>query len=115
MFIFNKYQRKMDLRFPIVDQKHPTIKKLKYWGRRAANAELNGNNDKLKYARNKLDEIINQVDMSDLNILSYIVMIVPPTSHAMATGRGGIWAMVTRHINESASRVAKNRPMFELV
>ena len=104
-----------DIRFPVVDHNDPIIKKLKYWSKRAAIAEHDGQKEKVKRAESKLDELIEDLPMDKLNVLSAMYMVVIPNTHAMATGQGAAWAVATRFINESASRILKRRPMFEIV
>ena len=78
--------------------------------KRAAVAEWK-NNDPAN-ARLQLKKIITSLGPDALAPLCFMWMLVHPTTHAGATGAGGIWAMASRIVNEVAKEISRDLPTF---
>lgn len=102
-----------DMRYAELDRENPEAKSLMTSAKRVALARHSG-----KPAERPLTTLrtrLEALDTADLGVLAHIVMLWHPTTHAAATGQGGIWAMATRIVNDTARQILKTRPAFELI
>ena len=102
-----------DMRYAMLDRSDPVAKKILSAAKSAAVKEWKGTaNEK---TRDLLRKRMSELDTGQLNHLYHIYMLLHPTTHAGATGAGGIWAWASRVVNEVAADILKDRPSFEII
>ena len=117
MFVFSPYVRVVDgvpqlgpvPELAILDEQDHMAKRILREAKRAAVLEWQGEPD----ARAKLRRTFEELPTADLNVLALMWMISNRWNGA--TGQGGIWAMASRLVNESALEELRTRPMFEVL
>ena len=102
-----------DFRMAELDRTNPEARSILRAAKRVALARHEGRTE--GKTTKKLEKLLEGLDTSDLGVLAHIIMLWHPSTEAMATGKGGIWAMASSIVNEVAGRLLKTRPMFEIV
>ena len=110
MFVYNPACPR-DMRFAILRTSDPVGKKLLRSAKRAALAKWRlGAYDKEKLS---LKKALSSLTTGDLNHLAVMHMI--SANWQGATGEGGIWAMASDIVNETAREVLAGRSAFEVI
>ena len=102
-----------DFRYAELDRSNPEARRILTAAKRVATARHKGDSE--TRPMELLEKCLGKLSTDDLGVLAHMVMAWHPNVRAVATGRGGIWAMATVLLNSAARRLLKDRPMFEVV
>ena len=110
MFVYSPHAPG-SLRYAILDSNHPTAKAILRQARTTAREDLDNVHN--SPARRRLQNLIRQLNMGQINHLSCMYMI--SNQWQGATGQGGIWATASRICNQVAREILRERPAFEII